>query len=70
MRALRLILPLGILMTGLLITTTASFSKPAYGKKENKDCLTCHVTKGKKELNEVGKCYAKSHTMAGCETKK
>ncbi len=70
MRALRLILPLAILMTGVLVTTTASFSKPAYAKKENKDCLTCHVAKGKKDLNDVGKCYAKAHSLAGCEAKK
>ena len=70
MRALRLVLPLAVLMTGLFVTTTTSSAKPEYAKKEKKSCLTCHVAAGKKDLNDVGKCYGKNHTLEGCETKK
>jgi hypothetical protein len=70
MRALRLVLPLAVLMSGLLVTTTTSFGKPEYSKKEKKACITCHVAAGKKDLNDVGKCYAKKHSLDGCETKK
>jgi hypothetical protein len=70
MRALRLVLPLAVLMTGLFVTTSTSFGKPDYAKKEKKSCTTCHVAQGKKDLNDVGKCYAKNHTLEGCETKK
>lgn len=70
MRALRIVLPLAVLMTGLFVTTTTSFAKPEYAKKEKKSCTTCHVAAGKKDLNDVGKCYGKSHTLTGCETKK
>jgi len=71
MRALRLVLPLAVLMTGLFVTTTTSFGKPEYMKKEKaKSCTTCHVAAGKKDLNDVGKYYGKNHVMAGCEAKK
>jgi hypothetical protein len=70
MRALRLLLPLAVLMTGLFVTSSTSFGKPEYAKKEKKSCTTCHVTQGKKDLNDVGKCYGKNHTLEGCEAKK
>lgn len=70
MRALRLALPLFVLMTGLFVTTTTSFAKPEYSKKEKKSCVTCHVAAGKKDLNDVGKCYAKKHVLEGCEAAK
>lgn len=70
MRALRLVLPLAVLMTGLFVTTTTSFGKPEYAKKEKKSCVTCHVAAGKKDLNDVGKCYAKKHVLEGCEAAK
>lgn len=70
MRALRLALPLVVLMTGLFVTTTTSFAKPEYSKKEKKGCVTCHVAAGKKDLNDVGKCYAKKHVLEGCEAAK
>ena len=70
MRALRLALPVAVLMAGLFVTTTTSFGKPEYAKKEKKSCMTCHVAAGKKELNDVGKCYGKNHTLEGCEVAK
>ncbi len=70
MRKLRLILPLSVLMAGLFVTTTSSFGKPEYSKKEKKNCVTCHTAAGKKDLNDVGKCYGKKHTFEGCEAAK
>jgi cytochrome c551/c552 len=70
MRALRLVLPLAVLMMGLLVTTTTSFAKKEYATKEKKSCVTCHVAAGKKDLNDVGKCYAKKHVLEGCEAAK
>jgi hypothetical protein len=68
---MRLILPLAVLVTGLFVTTTTSFAKPEYMKKEKaKNCVVCHTAAGKKDLNDVGKCYAKKHVMEGCETAK
>ena len=70
MRTLRLVLPVGVLMAGLFVTTSTSFAKPEYAKKEKKSCVTCHTAAGKKDLNDVGKCYAKKHSLDGCETAK
>ena len=41
-------------------------AKAEYTKKENKSCTTCHVKAASKELNDVGKCYAKDKTLKGC----
>jgi len=70
MRALRLVLPIAVLIAGMFVTTTTSFGKPEYSKKEKKNCLTCHVAAGKKDLNDVGKCYSKKHSLEGCEAAK
>ena len=70
MRALRLALPVAVLMAGLFVSTTTSFGKPEYAKKEKKSCVTCHTTAGKKDLNDVGKCYSKKHSLDGCESAK
>ncbi len=66
MRALRIALPVAALIAGLFVTTTASFGKPDYAKKEKKSCITCHVAAGKKDLNDTGKCYGKNHSLDGC----
>lgn len=45
-----------------------SFANPQYAKKESKACTYCHVKMGSKELNDVGKCYAKNnHSLEGCK---
>ena len=44
-----------------------SQAKPDYTKKEGKNCLTCHVKAGSKELNDVGKCYEKKKSLKDCE---
>jgi hypothetical protein len=73
MRALKLVVPSAILMTGFVICTTASYGKPEYSKKEGKNCVTCHAKVEAKEgmtknLNETGKCYAENeHSLAKCK---
>jgi hypothetical protein len=44
-------------------------AKPEYTKKEKKGCTTCHVAQGKKELNDVGKCYGEKKSLVTCEPK-
>ncbi len=71
MRTLKLVVPVLVLIAGLRVSTTVSFGKAEYTKKEKKPCTTCHVKVNSKELNEVGKCYEKNnHSLAGCESKK
>jgi hypothetical protein len=70
MKALRIMFALAI--SGLTLTATLSFGKMEYSKTEKKPCAFCHVDvkKTPKELNDVGKCYAKNkHTLTGCEEK-
>jgi hypothetical protein len=63
-------LPLMIGLAGFLVTSS-SFGKTEYTKKEKKACTYCHVAQGKKDLNDVGKCYAEhNHSLEGCDTKK
>jgi len=72
MRALRLMIPAAVLMAGLFVASSLSFAKPEYQKKEKgTKCTTCHATAGKKELNDVGKCYGEhKHVLDGCQAKK
>jgi hypothetical protein len=70
MSTLKLTLPAAILMAGFMICTSATYGKPEYSKKEGKGCTTCHVTAGKKDLNDTGKCYqTNEHSLAKCATK-
>jgi len=73
MKTLKLALPAAILMAGFMLCTSASYGKPEYAKKEaTKDgkaraCVYCHVQAGKKDLNDVGNCYAKNdHSLDKC----
>jgi len=56
---------------GLAVSTSVSFGKAEYTKKEGKGCTYCHTAAGKKDLNDVGKCYGEhNHSLEGCEPKK
>jgi hypothetical protein len=55
----------GLILSGL--SATLLLGKPEYTKKEGKACITCHVKNGSKELNDMGKCYAKSHSLKNCQ---
>ena len=65
MRALRFILPAVILIVAMLVSTSTSFGKPEYTKKEKKGCVVCHVTATSKELNDAGKYYKEKKTLDG-----
>lgn len=64
-----------LLIWGLLLavvftlSTSVSFGKPEYSKKEKKGCQTCHVDAKKKakELTDTGKCYGEKHDLAACK---
>lgn len=66
MKALKLAVPAGILMAGFLFCTTASYGTQEFAKKEKKGCVYCHVTAGKKDLNETGKCYKTNKSLEKC----
>lgn len=57
-----------ILIAGLIAGASLSMAKPEYSKKEgNAKCTVCHVAMGKKDLNDVGKCYGKSKDLKACQ---
>ncbi len=65
MRLFQVLVALAILSGSMISISTAT---PAYAKKEGKKCTYCHVTPGKPELNDTGKCYkAHDHSLAQCK---
>lgn len=61
-----------LLIGGLILSAPLMFGKAEYSKTEKKTCTYCHVDikKSPKDLNDVGKCYAKNnHSLKGCEEK-
>jgi len=70
-RLLYLFVPTTLVAGLLMITAGMSMAKQEYTKKEKKACTYCHTAAGKKDLNDVGKCYAEhNHSLEGCDTKK
>jgi len=67
MNRLKYILPGLVVFGGLLTTTTLTFAKPEYTKKEKKGCAVCHKTATSKELNAVGDCYKEKKSLDGCK---
>lgn len=68
---LKITIPSALVIVGMGLTTISSYAKPEYTKKEKKGCTYCHVTQGKKDLNDAGKCYAEhDHSLDACATKK
>jgi hypothetical protein len=66
MRTLRFALPATILLLGAIVSTTASYAKPEYARKEGKSCTFCHVRMGSKDLNNAGKYYKDhNHSLEG-----
>ena len=63
-------IPSLIVIAGLGFTAASSYAKPEYTKKEKKSCTYCHTAQGKKDLNDIGKCYAAhDHSLAACSAK-
>jgi hypothetical protein len=56
---------LGLICSGF--GATLMLGKAEYTKKEKTPCKTCHVKPGSKELNDVGKCYAKDKDLKACK---
>jgi hypothetical protein len=71
MKLLKFGLPIAVFAAGMVMTSLPSFGTPAYAKKEGgAKCTVCHVTMGKKDLNETGECYKKNnHSMETCKAK-
>jgi cytochrome c553 len=77
MRAIKVVVPVAlVLLTGLLVSTTASYGKQEYAKKEGKNCVFCHgKVEGSKEamnknLTEAGKYYKDhDHKLEGYKGK-
>jgi hypothetical protein len=66
MSFVKLAVPAAIIAAGMLLSTTASYAKPEYSKKEKKACTVCHVKMGSKELNAAGEYYkAHNHSLEG-----
>ncbi|MBI4877298.1 MAG: hypothetical protein HY822_21945 [Acidobacteria bacterium] len=65
MRKLKYALPLVIFAGALVSSSTLSFGKAEYTKKEKKGCVFCHVKANSKELNDAGKYYEKKKTLDG-----
>ena len=64
MKLFQVLVALAILSGSMISISTA---KPAYAAKEGKKCTYCHVTAGKPDLNDTGKCYAANgHSLTKC----
>lgn len=69
-RLLKIVVPSVLILVGLVATSPFSFGKAEYTKKEGKACAYCHTAAGKKDLNDVGKCYAEhNHSLEACAAK-
>jgi hypothetical protein len=63
--------PAIILAGGLWLGMRPSYGTPAYAKAEKKSCTFCHVTQGKKDLNDAGNYYKDhNHSLEGYQPKK
>ncbi|MEP7363375.1 MAG: hypothetical protein ABI972_08980 [Acidobacteriota bacterium] len=56
----------GLTLFGL---SMSSFATPDIAKKEKQKCVVCHVKMGKKDLNDIGKCYEAKKSMEACAAK-
>jgi hypothetical protein len=67
----KLVMPAIVVMCGVWIGATPSKATPAYGKAEKKACTFCHVTMGKKDLNDAGQYYKDhNHSLEGYKPSK
>ncbi len=66
-RTLKLIKVLLLAMVLAAFSATLMRGKPEDAKKEKTACTTCYVKMASKELNDVGKCYAKKRTLSDCK---
>ncbi len=64
LRALAILSGVSLLIVPLAVGT------PEMSKKENKQCIYCHTTMGKPDLNDAGKYYKQHGTLEGYKEKK
>ena len=70
-RVLKIAMPFAILTVGLILSSSFSLAKPDYMMREKKSCVYCHNAPNKRDLNEVGKCYAEhGHSLEQCDPKR
>jgi hypothetical protein len=63
---LKFLLPAGVLLAGVLVSSSTSLAKPEDTKKTKKPCTFCHVSaKGGTELTAAGKYYKEKGTLDG-----
>jgi len=76
MSIVKVVLPATLVMTGILVCTTAIYGKQEYSKKEKQKCTYCHTKVEAKEampknLTAAGKYYAEhNHSLDGYTEKK
>jgi hypothetical protein len=69
MSKLKYAIPLFVFVGGLVLSSTLSYGKAEYTKKEKKPCAFCHVTATSKELNDAGKHYKEKKSLIGYQAK-
>ena len=63
-------IPAFVLLLGAVVSSSLSYGKPEYTKKEKKACTYCHVKASSKELNDAGKYYKDhDHSLEGYQPK-
>lgn len=67
MRIAKFAVPVFVLATGLVISSSVSFAKPADTKKTGQKCTVCHNSAkgGKEDLSAIGKYYKEKGTLEG-----
>lgn len=63
-------LPAAVLAASFMVTSSLSYAKPEYTKKEKKPCTFCHVKAGSKDLNDAGKYYKEHNSLEGFQAPK
>ena len=53
-----------------LLFSPFAVGTPELAKKENKQCVYCHTSIGKPDLNDAGKYYKEHSTLEGYKEKK
>lgn len=51
------------------IFTAPVNANPKFAKETGKPCTACHITTGKPDLNDTGKCFKEKKDLAACTKK-
>jgi protein-arginine kinase activator protein McsA len=67
MKTMKVLIPALLVSAGLLVNTSASWSKPAFAKETGQKCTACHTDmKTPKQLNKAGECYKTKKDWKAC----